>query len=195
MLAIIGQIIRQLREENGISLEELSSRAGVSVEKLEKIENNQTNPSLGILIKISRALGSRLATLLDGRGEDHTAIVTKRENIRSNPTFAGNEAEKNKHLRFYALAKDKADRHMEPLVVEIAPSPGGGISSLSAMQSEHSGEEFIYVLDGEVTLYYDAETYRLTAGDSIYYNSVVPHFLTNETDAPARVLATLYTPY
>lgn len=192
MLAIIGQIIRQLREENGISLEELSARAGISVEKLDKIENNQTNPSLGILIKISRALGSRLTTLLDGRGEDHTAVITRRDDFGENPTFAGNEAGKNSHLRFFALAKNKVDRHMEPLVLEVAPCKE---VCTEGMVSEHSGEEFLYVLEGEVVLYYATDKFHLCAGDSIYYNSVVPHFLANETDLPAKVLATLYTPY
>lgn len=192
MLAIIGQIIRQLREENGISLEELSSRAGISVEKLDKIEKNETNPSLGILIRISRALGAKLGTLLAGKDEDHTAVITRKDDVIGNLTFAGNEEGRNGHLRFYAVATDKADRHMEPLVVEIAP---GGGAAVPELKSEHSGEEFIYVLDGEATLYYDDQIYRLGPGDSIYYNSVVPHFLANETDRPARVMAVLYTPY
>lgn len=192
MLAIIGQIIRQLREENGITLEELSSRAGISVEKLEKIETNQTNPSLGILIRISRALGAKLGTLLAGKDDDHTAAVTRRDEVLENLTFAGNEQGRNGHLRFYALAKDKADRHMEPLIIEVSPGRGTAIPEL---RSEHSGEEFVYVLDGEITLHYGSEIYHLQAGDSIYYNSVVPHFLSNETENPARVLATLYMPY
>lgn len=90
------------------------------------------------------------------------------------------------------MAQDKADRHMEPLVVEIAPSGGAPVPD---PRSEHSGEEFVYVLEGEATLYYGEETYRLEAGDSVYYDSVVPHFLANESDRPARVLAVLYTPY
>lgn len=192
MLAIIGQVIRQLREENGISREELASRAGISAEKLEKIEKNETNPSLGVLIRISRALGSKLGTLLAGKGEDHTAAVTRKDDILGNPTFTGDEDGRNCHLQFYALAKDKADRHMEPLVVEIAPGDG---TSVPELKSEHSGEEFIYVLEGEATLYYGEEVYRLGPGDSIYYNSVVPHFLANETRRPARVMAVLYTPY
>lgn len=192
MLAIIGQVIRQLREENGISLEELSSRAGISVEKLDKIETNQANPSLGVLIRISRALGAKLGSLLGSKDDDHTAVVTRKGDVAGNLTFAGNEQGKNGHLHFYAMAKDKADRHMEPLVVEITPSGGATVPEL---KSEHSGEEFVYVLDGEATLYYGSEVYTLGPGDSIYYNSVVPHFLANETDAPARVLAVLYTPY
>lgn len=192
MLAIIGQIIRQLREENGISLGELSSRAGISVERLEKIENNQSNASLGVLIRISRALGTKLGAFYAGRDEDRSAVVTRRDDVPGNLTFAGNEAGKNGHLRFYALAKDKADRHIEPLVIDIMP---GGDVPVPEFRSEHSGEEFVYVLEGNVTLYYDGETYRLGEGDSVYYNSVVPHFMANETDRPARVLATLYTPY
>ena len=78
MLAIIGRIIRQLREENGISLEELSARAGISTEKLDKIEKNETNASLGVLIRISRALGAKVGALFAGRGQDHTAGGARR---------------------------------------------------------------------------------------------------------------------
>lgn len=192
MLAIIGQIIRQLREENGISPEELSSRAGISVEKLNKIEKNETNPSLRVLIRISRALGAKVGTLLAGKDDHHKAVVTRKGDVTGNLTFAGNEEGRNGHLSLYALAQDKTDRHMEPLVVEIAPSGGASVPEL---KSEHSGEEFIYVLEGEATLYYGDEVYRLGPGDSIYYDSVVPHFLANETERPVRVVAVLYTPY
>ena len=192
MLAIIGRIIRQLREENGISLEELSARAGISTEKLDKIEKNETNASLGVLIRISRALGAKVGALFAGREQDHTAVVTRRADVTGNLTFAGNEEGRNGHLSFYAMATDKADRHMEPMVVEITPSGGAAVPEL---RSEHSGEEFVFVLEGEATLYYGDEVYRLGPGDSIYYDSVVPHFLANETEAPARVLAVLYTPY
>lgn len=191
MLAIIGQIIRQLREENGISSEELASRAGIGVEKLDKIENNEANPSLGVLIRISRALGAKLGTLLAGREEDHTAAVMRKDQVRENLAYVGNEPGKNGHLRFYAMAKEKADRHMEPLLVEIAPSG----TAIPERRSEHAGEEFLYVLEGEIVLYYDDESYRLGPGDSIYYNSVVPHYLANETAAPARAMAVLYIPY
>ncbi|WP_304707805.1 helix-turn-helix domain-containing protein [uncultured Rikenella sp.] len=195
MLAIIGQIIRQLREENGITIEEFSERAGIDADKLAKIENNQANPSLGILIRLSRAMGAKLGTLWGGKGEEErAAVVARKSEVENHPAFVGNEAERSGHLAFYALAQGKADRHMEPLIVDVLPGRMNS-SATAQLRSEHSGEEFLYVLDGEVTLYYGDEIHRLEAGDSIYYNSVVPHFLANETAAPARVLAMLYTPY
>lgn len=195
MLAIIGQIIRQLREENGITPEELSERAGIGIDKLAKIENNQATPSLGMLIRISRALGAKLGTLWGGKGEeDRAAAVVRRGEVETHPAFVGNEAERSGHLAFYALAQEKTDRHMEPLIVDVLPGETGSKTE-SKLRSEHSGEEFLYVLAGEVTLCYGDEIHRLGTGDSIYYNSVVPHSLVNESDAPARVLAMLYTPY
>lgn len=192
MLAIIGQVIRQLREENGITPEELASRAGISADKLAKIENNEANASLGVLIRIARALGAKVSALVAGKDEDHTAVVTRSNEIAGNLTFAGDEAGHNGHLHFYALAAAKSDRHMEPMVVEITPSGGATVPEL---RSEHSGQEFVYVLEGQATLYYGEETYTLHAGDSIYYDSVVPHFLANETTDTTRVLAVVYTPY
>lgn len=192
MLAIIGQVIRQLREENGISQEELASRAGISADKLAQIENNEANASLGVLIRIARALGAKVSALMAGKDEDHQAVVTRSNEIAGNLTFAGDETGRNGHLHFFSLAAAKSDRHMEPMVVEIAPSGGVAVPEL---RSEHSGQEFIYVLEGEATLYYGEQTYTLHAGDSIYYDSVVPHFLANETTGTTRVLAVVYTPY
>lgn len=196
MLAIIGQSIRQLREENGISIEELASKAGISVEKLDKIERNETTPSLRVLLRLSRALGAKLGTFLGGKEEERTATVMRREELAENPIFAGNDTERNGHLRFYGLAQGQTDRHMEPLVIEIAPGKRADSDTAEPKpRSEHAGEEFLYVLSGEATLYYGGEIHRLQAGDSIYYNSTVPHLLVNETSETARVLAVLYMLY
>lgn len=193
MLAIIGQVIRQLREENGIPLEELASRVGISVDKLDRIEKNETHPSLRLLIRISRALGAKLGTQLTGKEADRTVDVVRREELSAYPILAGDEEEQDGRLRFYAMAQAKSDRHMDPLVVEIAPGDRTDVGT--ERRSEHAGEEFLYVLEGEAVLYYGDEICRLRAGDSVYYNSSVPHTLTNETEQPVRVLAVLYMPY
>ncbi len=194
MLAIIGQAIRQLREENGISPEELAARANITTEQLHCIETNRTTPSFRVLLRLSRALGAKLGTFFGGKEEDRTPVVMRAAELAENPVFAGNDTERNGNLRFYALAQGKADRHMEPLVVEIAP--GDERSAIArGRQSEHPGEEFLYILSGQATLYYGSKTHRLQPGDSIYYSAAVPHRVVNETSKPVRILAVLYTPY
>lgn len=192
MLAIIGQVIRQLREENGITQEELASRAGISADKLAKIENNEVNASLGVLIRIARALGAKVSSLMAGKEDDHTAVVTRRNEMADNLIVADDKTDHNDHLHLYALAAAKSDRNMEPMVVEMTPS---GRATLPELRSEHSGQEFVYVLEGQATLYYGDQTYTLQTGDSIYYDSALPHVMVNETQNITRLLAVVYTPY
>ncbi|RSD33176.1 MAG: MerR family transcriptional regulator [Methanohalophilus sp.] len=77
---------------------------------------------------------------------------------------------------------------MEPFIIDVHPQQG------EHPLSSHEGEEFIYVLEGEIEILYGKETYNLEAGDSIYYDSVVPHDL-HAVDEDAKIMAVVYTPY
>ncbi len=59
----------------------------------------------------------------------------------------------------------------------------------------HKGQEFNYVLEGAIELAYGKETYTIAAGDSLYYDSIVPHHLHAAGDAPAKILAVVYAPF
>lgn len=76
----VGERIKQLRDNQNITLEELAERSGVNRELIKKIEEGDILPSLTPLIKISRTLGVRLGTLLDDRVQDEPVIVRKGKN-------------------------------------------------------------------------------------------------------------------
>ena len=92
-------------------------------------------------------------------------------------------------LDFFWLAEGKTSRHMEPFMIDVNPATPG-----SHALSTHEGEEFVYVLDGEIEIEYGKDLHVLAAGDSIYYDSIVPHQLRAHGDAPARILAVVYAP-
>lgn len=192
MLSFIGKIIAQLREENSLTVATLAERTGISVDKLNDIESGAVVPSVGVLIKISRALGARLGTFLDGH-ESTGAVVSRRQDIV--PTsVAGNlgssRSGANRHMEFFAMASGKKDRSMEPLIVVVQ-----SVEHADDLKSEHEGEEFLFVLEGEIEVKYGSEIHRLKAGDSIYYDSIVPHSIVSATGAPSKILALVYTPY
>lgn len=189
MLSIVGKVIHQLREEQNITVEDLAAKTGITPEKLIEVESIRAYPSLSMLIKVSRALGSRLGTLLDGQ-ENAGATITRREDITKCLTLSDADAENQHHLKRFTLARDKNDRHMEPLVIEVASTNEQEIT-----KAGHEGEEFFFVIEGSVTLYYGSEVHDLAVGDSIYYDSIVPHFLANEHDQVARIVSISYTPY
>lgn len=186
---IIGAKITNLREEREMTLEELARASGNTPDLLESIEKGEIVPSLAPLIKIARVLGVRLGTFMDDVPQEGPVMVT---NGKSDQViyFSGEKGETNESaLEFYSLASGKTDRHMEPFLVDVEMQNG-----IEFELSSHEGEEFIYVLKGEVELYYGEEKYQIKEGDSIYYDSIVPHHLHTRNNEKAQILAVIYTP-
>ena len=185
----LGSKLKQIRSNQNLSLEELAERSGLLATQIEKIEKEAIIPSLSPLIKIARALGVRLGTFLDDT--DHLGPVVVRNGKPSEGVrFTSEENGSREHLNFLSLAADKAGRNMEPFIVEIEPSEQSDYKL-----STHEGEEFIYVLEGEIEINYGKDLYRLSAGDSIYIDSIVMHNVHAATREKARVLVVLYTPF
>jgi transcriptional regulator with XRE-family HTH domain len=186
---LIGAKITAIRQNKNITVEELAERCGFSKKMVEKLEAGAAIPSLGHLIKIARVLGVRLGTFMDDL--DHLGpVVTRKGKADSGAHFSTSNNEAGSGLTFHPLAGDKSGRHFEPFLIDIAPSPAP-VTHLSA----HEGEEFIYVLSGEVEISYGKDNYRLSEGDSIYYDSVVDHHVHAATGEPAKILAVVYAPF
>jgi transcriptional regulator with XRE-family HTH domain len=184
---LIGEKISTIRVFKKVELEVLALKTGLSVEQLKLIESGDSIPSLGVLIRITRALGTRLGTLLDDTIREGPSIVRENEH-QSTLSFSTSENEKREHLKFLSLAPNKAGRHMEPFIIDIIPNGKNEPS-----KSSHEGEEFIYVLDGSVTIYYGNDNIDLKKGDSIYLDSIVQHFVTTSS-GKARILGIVYVP-
>ncbi|MBO7608072.1 MAG: helix-turn-helix transcriptional regulator [Paludibacteraceae bacterium] len=186
---IVGSKIKGIRESKNISIEEISERSGLSTDQIISIENDQYLPSLGPLIKIARALGVRLGTFLDDNDE-LGPVVCRAEERNSSISFSNGATDARKHMEYHSLAKQKAGRHMEPFIIDIQPD-----EERNFKLSAHEGEEFIYVMEGEVEIEYGKEKYNLKVGDSIFYDSIVEHHVHGATGKSARILAVVYTPF
>ncbi len=184
----LGAKIKAYREFRQISMEDLAVKANLEVKQLERIEEKGVVPSLGHLIKITRALGVRIGTFLDDQGQ-LGPVVVKAGTKDPLPSFSTKDDSAREHLNFFSLAQDKTGRHMEPFMIEIEPS-----SHSDYKLSSHEGEEFIYVLEGEVEINYGKDIYHLQAGDSIYLDSVVAHNVHGFGREKARILGVVYYP-
>ena len=188
---VVGSKIKGIRESKNLSIAEIAERSGLSEDQIVSIENDQNLPSLGPLIKIARALGVRLGTFMD----DNDAlgpVVTRaadREQDRS-ISFSNGMADARKHMEYHPLAKQKAGRHMEPFVIDINPE-----ETPEYQLSAHEGEEFIFVMSGEVEIVYGKDTYTLKEGDSIFYDSIVKHHVHGAPGKSAKILAVVYIPF
>ena len=184
----VGEKIRQLREIKKISIEELASESNLSVELIERLESGALIPSLSPLLKIAKVLNVRLGTFLDDAPQTGPVVI-KSGKSDSVIRFSGENNNLNdSKLEFYSLASGKSDRHMEPFLIDVHPP-----ITEDYELSSHEGEEFIFVMKGEIEVLYGKETYLVSEGDSIYYDSVVPHELHAHNDE-AKILAVIYTP-
>lgn len=184
----VGERIREIRDSQDLSVAELAERSQCSPEVIEQLEAGQMTPSLAPLLKIARGLGVRLGALLDD--DPHPGAVVVRAGQSENVVrFSGIRTASMSTLDFHPLAQNKQDRHMEPFIIDVHPTVDE-----DCLLSAHEGEEFIYVLSGQIDVTYGKDLYRLSPGDSIYYDSVVPHEVRAAGDAPAKIVAVVYTP-
>jgi len=181
--------IKTLCADKNISVEELAEGAGLTVEQIQLIYNSRLIPSLSSLIKIARALGVRLGTFLDD-SENFGPVVNRSADKLQAATFSSQLSTANTHMDFFSLASRKAGRHMEPFLIDIKPTAEG-----EKVFSSHEGEEFLFVLSGSVLVKYGKEQFILEEGDSIYYDSIVDHLVTNSNDQPAQILGIVYSPF
>ncbi|MBQ8225415.1 MAG: helix-turn-helix transcriptional regulator [Bacteroides sp.] len=185
---VVGEKIKALRKSQSITQEELAKRSGLGIEQVVRIESNEDLPSLAPLIKIARVLGVRLGTFLDDQDENGPVICRKDE-VQNSISFSNNAIQSRRHMTYHSLSRSKADRHMEPFIIDIEPT-----NSTDFVLSTHEGEEFILVMQGVMEICYGKHTYLLEEGDSIYYDSIVPHHVHAYKGEAAKILAVIYTP-
>jgi transcriptional regulator with XRE-family HTH domain len=188
---IVGLKIKSLREDKGLSIDEVSQRAGLSVEQIEGIEGDNDLPALAPLIKIARVLGVRLGTFLDDH--DHIGpVISYAKDIKMQTVVrhVDDNTLIGKHMAYHSLAPGKAGRHMEPFMIDIFPA-----NTSEPTLSSHEGEEFLYVLEGTIEILYGKEKYVLNSGDSIYYDSIVPHHISATDGMSAKALGIVYMPF
>ena len=181
----VGERVRRVREEKNLTLEDVAERTGLDSEYLDRIETEKVSPPLGALIRIAKALDMKLGRFIStGEVKPFTVVRKDERRIISRYTSA---QEDQYGYTYESLAPDKKDRHMEPFVVTLVPSKA------RTDVSSHAGQEFIYVLEGAMEVTLEDHTEVLHPGDSIYYDSNVPHLVTCHGDQQAVILAVLYT--
>ena len=180
----VGERVRTYRERLGMSVGALAEASGIRAAVIEAIEEGQAYPALGVLVRLSRALGQRLGTFMDDQQVTDPVIVRAEDRAAQAAPHKGSQTE---GLRYSPLGRGKSDRHTEPFFIEVDPGCDAPLSS-------HEGEEFLFILSGEALLAYGDEEHTLRAGDSVYYNSLVPHAVRSRDGQSATLVATVFMP-
>jgi transcriptional regulator with XRE-family HTH domain len=180
----LGDRIRKAREMRGLTLHDLSSRTGIRVDTLERVESNEMIPPLGELIKLGKAVEMKMGYFISP-GVDKVMTVV-RSDCRPAVSRYGKRRSEQYGYFYESLAPEKANRFMEPFLITLVPTDVKELSS-------HDGQEFIFVLEGEIGVQVKDQAEILQAGDAVYYDSSCPHLVKCAGGQSAKILAVLYT--
>ena len=186
----IGEKIRGLRQQKRLTLQELSELTTLSKPLLSQIENQQVIPPLATLLKIAKGLKVDIHFFFTDSANSQKYVLTRREDVREDekvPRSSSNEVIR--PYAYHSLAQGLRHKHMEPFLVEFENREWH-----DSLFFKHEGdEEFVYVTVGELDFHYNNEVFRMRTGDSIYYDSSLPHGWVAVGDGAARAVAVMYT--
>ncbi|MCL1815870.1 MAG: cupin domain-containing protein [Treponema sp.] len=154
--------IRELREDEEISVIDLARDIGISAEDYAKYESGELDIPISVLYKIAASLGVDPTVLLTGEDPRMESAAVCRAG-------QGVQIERYPGYEFSSLAYNFKGRTLEPLLVYLDPSKP------EAAQVSHAGQEFNYVTKGMVKVTVEKRAYILAAGDSIYFDANLPH--------------------
>lgn len=186
----LGERIRAARTGRGASVRALAREVGVSPSLISQIENDKSRPSVSTLYAITSALGVAVEDLLGEAGPGATTAAPAVTQLspdrlrRVGPVIHPGDREQinlDSGVSWQLLGQVPGHQ-VEFLLVTYAP---GASSSSSGLQMRHPGTEYGFLISGELVLALGFEEHRLSAGDSISFESPTPHAYRNEGTEPA----------
>lgn len=174
----VDQRLRELRTERGFSIRALAERSGLNVNTLSLIENSKTSPSVSTLQQIAAALQIPItAFFATDVPKNSIAHIVARNRPRM--AFA--------HGMLEDLGAGLTNRAVEPFVVTLEPHANSGDHSIV-----HTGFEFVFCLQGRMTYLVEDQSFVLEPGDSLLFESYLPHRWQNDEAKPAQAILVLY---
>ncbi len=175
----IGQTIKELRNDHNLTIAEVSKLVGISRGMLSKIENGLTSTSMDTLEQLANALGVTLSSLFQGYNKPIEAAQFVKKGKGLEVVRRGTKSGHTYHLLAYEQGPNKV---FEPFLISLEEA-----EEFSAF--EHTGIEFIYMIEGEVEYLVGDETFVLEPGDSLTFNAEMPHRPGKQLQTPIRYLA------
>lgn len=169
----VGQRIRELRTRKGLSLRALAELSRLSSNAISLIERGDNSPTVSSLHSLATALAVPITAFFELQGDGQ--VIHLKKNRRPTSETAG--------VRMENLGSGLPNQLIEPFLMTIEP---GGSSTSS--QITHSGEEFVYILQGSLVCRINSKTYDLEEGDSLLFLASQPHIYQNRGGIPAQIL-------
>jgi transcriptional regulator with XRE-family HTH domain len=174
-----GARVRQLRHEAGLTLQQLSERTGLALSTISKVENNQISPSYENVVRLAEGLGIDLSELFSAHPKPMAAG-------RLSVTRSGTGIKhRSSNYEYEILCSELSRKRFIPLLAVLRARSVSEFPKLPV----HTGEEFVHVLSGTVTLHTEHyEPLELVPGDSCYFDSRMGHALVSAGESDATVL-------
>ena len=182
----IGERIKSLRARKQMSLDDASKESGIPQSIISGIEDLSVSPPLGDIISLAKAFHVSVGEVLGDSADSPFCIV--RSNDRKTVSRFSSASGKSGGYGYESLGHQKQNRQMEPFLVTLTPVEDPQLVE----PNQHVGEEFLFVLEGLVEIRLAGHTDVLNPGDSIYYDSNLPHVVSCHGNDPATILAVIY---
>jgi len=174
----VGQRLRELRGEHDLSIRALAEKSGLAINTLSLIENAKTSPSVSTLQQIAAALDVPITAFFETDTPRARVVYTK-AGSRPSANFA--------HGILADLGAGMANPAVQPFVITLEPNLGSGANPII-----HTGHEFVYCLEGRITYTVEERTYLLEPGDSLLFESHLPHRWQNVDAQQAQAILIMY---
>ena len=181
----VGQRIKALRIAKGLSIEDVAKKSGIPETAIASIERHLISPPLGNLVSLAKVFEVSVGDFFGEKG-DSSYFIVRSDDRKTVSRFNSNDG-KSSGYSYESLGQQKKKKQMEPFLVTLTPSDVRQVEP-----NQHIGEEFIFVLEGKVEVRLLDHTDILNPGDSIYYDSTMPHIVACHGDQPATILAVIY---
>jgi transcriptional regulator with XRE-family HTH domain/predicted Fe-Mo cluster-binding NifX family protein/mannose-6-phosphate isomerase-like protein (cupin superfamily) len=175
---IVGRNLRELRSKNRLSLRALAELSGLNINTLSLIENGKSSPSVSTLQRLAQALEVPIAHFFETSLSPKQIIFTP-ANGRPAISVGGNLIEN--------LGKDLSGNRVQPFIITLGPGMGSGERTII-----HAGYEFVYCISGSMQYWIEETEYILNPGDSLIFESQLPHSWMNNNSAKTQIILTIY---
>jgi len=171
--SIVGEQIRKLRTQRGLSLRALAELCGMSANAISLIERSENSPNVSSLHQMAIALNVPITDFFYQENEPTTLYVKRDQGARY----------RNNGVELESLGIGLPNQQLEPFRINIEPGSGTEDEPIS-----HPGHEFVYCLEGEIDYYVDELKYHLEVGDSLLLEASNPHCWQNSSKKPTIIL-------
>ena len=169
----VGPGIRAIREELGLSLREVSARAGPSVNAISRIERGDNSPTVASLHMIAEALGVSITEFFVKQAEQSVIYLQP----------ADRDLSEYETMKIESLGSGLRNQQLEPFLITVQPG-----HAVDTKPITHAGQEFVYCLEGRICYRVGEDAYRMEPGCSLLFDAGQPHYFWNNSDAPARLI-------